>query len=211
MSFKFIPLSIAILLYCSTTLFAQEKVGHFTLGLQSGILMPFGNLKSIYGPEQLGISNGLSFKYFPNNHFAMGLSIRIMNNEFKAKSKEINIPISQVPFTFDFEWYPTNWRLKPYFGFGGGLSFFTVTPKADLVNTLKEIPDTYTTPGYLATLKVGLMYKLSERFSLHAEGTYLRVTEPGNEFLWQQNDGTVYGQFPNKATFTLGLFYHFDE
>jgi Outer membrane protein beta-barrel domain len=211
MSPKFIPLSIIILFYCSTASFAQEKVGHFAVGLQSGVLMPFGNLKSEYGPEQVGISNGLSFKYFPNNHFAMGISIRIMSNEFKAKSKEINVPINQVPFNFDFEWYPTDWRLKPYFGFGAGLSFFTVTPKADLVNTLKEIPDTYTTPGYLATLKAGLMYKLSGRFSLHAEGTYLRVAEPGNEFLWQQNDGTIFGQFPNKATFTLGIFYNFDE
>ena len=212
MSSKFISLSIAILFCYSTTLsFSQQKVGHFSVGLQSGVLVPLGNLKSEYGPEQIGISNGLTFKYFPNDHFAMGMSIRIMSNEFKAKPTGINVPIRQIPFNFDFEWYPTNGKLKPYFGFGGGLSFFTVTPKADLVNTLKEIPDTYTTPSYLAVLKFGLMYKLNQRFNIHAEGTYFRMAEPGNEFLWQQNDGTVFGQFPNKTTFTLGLFYNFDE
>jgi outer membrane protein W len=121
------------------------------------------------------------------------------------------VPITQVPFTFDFNWYPTDWRLKPYIGFGAGLSFFTVKPVSGLVNTLKEIPDTYTTPAYLASGKGGLQYRLNDRFSIYAEAVYYMVNEPGEAFLWKQNDGTVYRQFSNKASFTLGLLYHFDE
>ena len=191
-------------------MFSQDKIGHFSLGFQSGILVPFGDNKGI-ASEQMGISNGLTFKYFPSEHFSMGMSLRVMNNNFQAQTKANNVPITQVPFTFDFDWYPTDWRLKPYVGFGAGLSFFTVTPIAGLVNTLKEIPDTYTTPAYLVTGRAGLKYQLSDRLSIHAETTYYKVAEPGEAFLWKQNDGTVYKQFPNKASFTLGLLFHFDE
>lgn len=195
----------------SSTISAQkETVGHFTLGLQSGVLLPINANKGI-ASEQIGISNGLVFKYFPTEHFAMGLSLRVMNNHFMAQTSANNVPITQIPFTFDFDWYPTDWRLKPYVGFSGGLHFFTVTPVAGLVNTLKEIPDTYTTPAYLATLRMGLKYQLSDRISIHGEGMYYQVAEPGEAFLWKQNDGTVYRQFSQKATFTVGLFYHFDE
>lgn len=187
-----------------------KTVGHFTLGLQSGVLLPINANKGI-ASEQVGISNGLSFKYFPTEHFAMGLSLRIMNNHFMGQIKANDVLITQVPFTFDFDWYPTDWRLKPYIGFGAGLHFFTVTPVAGLVNTLKEIPDTYTTPAYLATLRLGLKHQLNNRFSIHGEGTYFQVAEPGEAFLWKQNDGTVYRQFSQKATFTVGFFYHFDE
>jgi len=180
------------------------------VGLQSGVLVPYAKNKGI-ASEQMGISNGLTVKYFPTEHFAMGMSLRVMNNSFQGQTKASNVPITQVPLTFDFEWYPTNWRLKPYIGFGGGLSFFTVTPVLGLVNTLKEIPDTYTTPAYLVTGRVGLKYQLNNRFSVHAEVTHYEIGEPGDNFLWQQNDGTVYTQFPNKASFTLGLFYHFEK
>ena len=210
MSFQGFYLFIILLLLNRSSIFSQNKVGHFSVGLQSGILIPFGNNKGVTS-EQMGISNGLTFKYFPNEHFAMGMSLRVMNNNFQAQTKANDVPITQVPLTFDFEWYPTDWRLKPYVGFGGGLSFFTVTPVGGLVNTLKEIPDTYTTPAYLATGKAGLKYQLSDRFSIHAEGTYYMVNEPGEDFLWQQNDGTIYRQFPKKASLTLGLLYHFDE
>ena len=210
MSLKSFSLFIILLLLSGSSIFSQNKVGHFSLGLQSGVLIPYGENKGI-ASEEMGISNGLTFKYFPSDHFAMGMSLRIMNNNFQAQVKANNVPITQVPFTFDFEWYPTDWRLKPYVGFGAGLSFFTVTPVGGLVNTLKEIPDTYTTPAYLATGKAGLKYQLNDRFSMHAEGTYYRVAEPGESFLWQQSDGTVYKQFSNKASFTLGLLYHFDE
>ena len=195
----------------SSTIFAQkETVGHFALGLQSGVLMPINTNKGI-ASEQMGISNGLSFKYFPTEHFAMGLGVRVMNNHFKAQTTANDVSITQVPFTFDFDWYPTEWALKPFVGLGAGLHFFTVTPVGGLINTLKEIPDTYTTPAYLVTLRAGLKYQLSDRISIHGEGTYFQVAEPGEAFLWKQNDGTVYRQFSQKATFTLGLFYHFDE
>lgn len=210
MSFKGSYLIIILFLLNRSSIFSQNKVGHFAVGLQSGILIPFGSIKGVTS-EQMGISNGLTFKYFPSEHFAMGMSLRVMNNNFQAQTKAYNVPITQVPLTFDFEWYPTDWRLKPYVGFGGGLSFFTVTPVGGLVNTLKEIPDTYTTPAYLASGKVGLKYQLSNRFSIHAEGTYYMINEPGEDFLWQQKDGTIYRQFPKKASLTLGLFYHFDE
>ena len=180
------------------------------MGFQSGVLMPLGTNKGI-ASEQIGISNGLTFKYFPSEHFSMGMSLSIMNNHFQGQVKASNVPITQVPFTFDFNWYPTDWRLKPYVGVGAGLSFFTVTPVNDLVNTLKEIPDTYTTPAYLATGKAGLMYQLNDRFSIHTEGIFYQVVEPGESFLWKQNDGTIYRQFPNKASFSLGLLYHFEE
>ena len=202
---------VTFICFGSSTISAQkETVGHFALGFQSGVLLPINANKGI-ASEQMGFSNGLSFKYFPSKHFSMGLGLRVMNNYFIAQTKASDVPITQIPFTFDFDWYPTNWRLKPYIGFGAGLHFFTVTPVAGLVNTLKEIPDTYTTPAYLATLRAGLKYQLSERFSIHGEGTYFQVAEPGEAFLWRQNDGTVYRQFSQKATFTLGLFYHFDE
>jgi hypothetical protein len=206
-------LSLCLILFvCSTKpIVAQtETVGHFALGFQSGLLMPINANKGI-ASEQMGISNGLSFKYFPSEHFAMGLGLRVMNNRFQGQTVANDVPIMQIPFTFDFDWYPTNWRLKPFVGFSAGLHFFTVTPVAGLVNTLKEIPDTYTTPAYLATLRAGLKYQLSDRISIQGEGTYFQVAEPGEAFLWQQNDGTVYRQFANKATFTVGLFYHFDE
>lgn len=193
------------------SIIAQTKTaGHFALGLQSGVLLPINANKGV-ASEQMGISNGLSFKYFPTDHFAMGMSLRVMNNHFMGQSTANNVPITQVPFTFDFDWYPTNWRLKPYVGFGAGLHFFTVTPVAGLVNTLKEISDTYTTPAYLATFRAGLKYQLSDRFSVHGEGTYFQVAEPGEAFLWRQNNGTLYRQFAQKATFTVGLFYHFEE
>ena len=209
MSFKSSLLIIILTLIFSST-FSQDKIGHFSVGFQSGILMPFGDNKGI-ASEQMGISNGLSFKYFPSEHFAMGMSLRIMNNHFQAQTKANKVPITQVPFTFDFDWYPTNWQLKPYVGFGAGLSFFTVTPVAGLVNTLKEISDTYTTPAYLATGRAGLKYQLNDRFSIHGEGTYYMIVEPGEAFLWQQKDGTVYRQFSKKASLTVGLFYHFNE
>jgi hypothetical protein len=193
------------------SIIAQTKtVGHFVVGFQSGLLMPINANKGI-ASEQMGISNGLSFKYFPSEHFAMGLGLRIMNNRFQGQTPASDVPTQQIPFTFDFDWYPTNWRLKPFVGVSAGLHFFTVTPVAGLVNTLKEIPDTYTTPAYLATLRAGLKYQLSDRISIHGEGTYFQVAEPGEAFLWRQNDGTVYRQFANKATFTVGVFYHFDE
>lgn len=210
MSFKSSFLFIILLLLINSSIFSQDKIGHFTLGYQSGILMPFGINKGI-ASEQIGISNGLTFKYFPTEHFAMGMSIRVMNNNFQGQTPATNVPIMQVPFTFDFDWYPTDWRLKPYVGFGAGLSFFTVTPVAGLVNTLKEIPNTYTTPAYLATGRVGLKYQISKRFSIHGEATYFKVAEPGEEFLWRQDDGTIYKQFSNKASFTLGILFHFDE
>jgi hypothetical protein len=189
----------------------KETVGHFALGFQSGLLMPVNNANKGIASEQMGISNGLSFKYFPSEHFAMGLGLRFMNNRFQGQTSANDVPITQIPFTFDFDWYPTKWRLKPFVGISGGLHFFTVTPVAGLVNTLKEIPDTYTTPAYLAILRAGLKYQLSDRISIHGEGSYFQVAEPGEAFLWRQNDGTVYRQFANKATFTIGLFYHFDE
>ena len=202
---------VIFFIFSAKSVVAQTKtIGHFTLGLQSGVLLPINANKGI-ASEQVGISNGLSFKYFPTEHFAMGLSLRIMNNHFMGQIKANDVLITQVPFTFDFDWYPTDWRLKPYIGFGAGLHFFTVTPVAGLVNTLKEIPDTYTTPAYLATLRLGLKHQLNNRFSIHGEGTYFQVAEPGEAFLWKQNDGTVYRQFSQKATFTVGLFYHFDE
>lgn len=210
MSFKSSSLFIILLLSTSLSIFSQDKIGHFSVGFQSGVLMPFGDNKGI-ASEQMGISNGLTFKYLPSEHFAMGLSLRIMNNHFQGQSTATNVPITQVPFTFDFDWYPTDWRLKPYVGIGAGLSFFTVTPISGLVNTLKEIPDTYTTPAYLATGRAGLKYQLSDRFSVHGETTYYIVAEPGEAFLWQQNDGTIYKQFSKKASFTVGLFYHFKE
>lgn len=210
MSFKNAALSIILLLSINVSLFSQNKIGHFSIGFQSGVLLPFSDNKGI-ASEQMGISNGLTFKYFPSEHFAMGMSFRIMNNQFQGQSTATNVPITQVPFTFDFDWYPTDWRLKPYVGFGAGLSFFTVTPVAGLVNTLKEIPDTYTTPAYLATGRAGLKYQLNKRFSVHGEATYFKVTEPGDAFLWRQKDGTVYRQFSNKASFTIGILYHFDE
>ena len=210
MSFKRSSLLVIIWLSIIPSIFSQDKIGHFSVGFQSGILMPFGTNKGI-ASEQMGISNGLTFKYFPSEHFAMGLSLRIMNNHFQAQTKANDVPITQVPFTFDFDWYPTEWRLKPYVGFGAGLSFFTVTPVAGLVNTLKEIPDTYTTPAYLANGRAGLKYQLNDRFSVHTEATYYMIAEPGETFLWQQKDGTVYKQFSKKASFTVGLFYHFNE
>jgi hypothetical protein len=194
----------------SSLMFSQNTVGHFTLGFQTGALISFGDNKGI-ASEQRGITNGLTFKYFPTNHFAMGMSVRVMNNSFQGQTSANNVPITQVPFTFDFEWYPTDWRLKPYAGFGAGLSFFTVTPVGGLVNTLKEIPDTYTTPAYLLTGKFGFAFQISDRFSVTGEGTYFKVAEPGESFLWQQKDGTVYRQFSNKASFTFGVHYHFDE
>lgn len=210
MSFKSSSLLTILLLFISSLMFSQDKIGHFSVGFQSGVLIPFGVNKGI-ASEQMGMSNGLSFKYFPSEHFAMGLSLRMINNNFQGQTMATNVPITQVPFTFDFDWYPTQWRLKPYVGFGAGLSFFTVTPVNGLVNTLKEIPTTYTTPAYLATGRAGLKYQLSDRFSIHAESTYFMIAEPGEAFLWQQNDGTVYKQFSRKASFTLGIFYHFDE
>jgi outer membrane protein W len=210
MSCKCIPLFILLLICSSSSIFSQKTVGHFSLGLQSGILMPLGTGGGT-ASEQMGLSNGLSFKYFPSEHFAMGMSLKVLNNSFKAASTANNVSISQVPITFDFEWYPTNWRLKPYFGFGAGLHFFTVSPVNGLVNTLKEIPDTYTTPAYLATGRAGLKFQVSDRFSIHGEGNIYQVAEPGEQFLWRQNDGTIYRQFKNKMSFTLGLFYHFDE
>lgn len=210
MSSKHSFLLIALLLLAYSSLFSQNKIGHFSLGFQSGVLMPLGANKGI-ASEQMGISNGLTFKYFPSEHFSMGMSLSIINNHFQGQIKASNVPITQVPFTFDFNWYPTDWRLKPYVGVGAGLSFFTVTPVNGLINTLKEIPDTYSTPGYLLSAKAGLMYQLSDRFSIFTEGVFYQVIEPGEAFLWQQNDGTVYRQFTNKASFTLGLLYHFDE
>lgn len=210
MSFKSLSLLIILLLSISASIFSQDKIGHFALGFQSGGLIPFGANKGI-ASEQMGISNGLSFKYFPSEHFAMGLSLRVMNNSFQGQTTATDVPITQVPFTFDFDWYPTEWKLKPFVGIGAGLSFFTVTPVNGLVNTLKEIPQTYTTPGYLATVRAGLKYQINNRFSVHGEAIYFMVTEPGEAFLWQQNDGTVYKQFSNKASFTFGIFYHFDE
>ena len=202
---------VIFFIFSTKPIVAQTKTaGHFALGLQSGVLLPINANKGI-ASEQMGISNGLSFKYFPTEHFSMGLGLRIMNNSFMGQIKANDVSITQVPFTFDFDWYPTNWRLKPYIGFGAGLHFFSVTPVGGLVNTLKEIPDTYITPAYLATLRVGLKYQLNDRFSIHGEGTCFQVAEPGEAFLWKQNDGTVYRQFSQKATFTLGLFYHFDE
>lgn len=210
MSSKSSSLLLILLLSTNITIFSQDKIGHFAVGFQSGVLVPFGNNKGI-ASEQMGISNGLTLKYFPSQHFAMGLSFRMMNNHFQGQTTATNVPITQIPFTFDFDWYPTDWRLKPYVGIGAGLSFFTVTPVNGLVNTLKEIPDTYTTPSYLATGRAGLKYQLSDRFSIHGEGTFFMITEPGEAFLWQQNDGTIYRQFSNKASFTLGLLYHFNE
>jgi hypothetical protein len=210
MSCKCIPLFILLLIGSSSSIFSQKTVGHFSLGLQSGVLMPLGTGGGT-APEQVGLSNGLSFKYFPSEHFAMGMSLKVLNNSFKAASTVNNVSISQVPITFDFEWYPTDWRLKPYIGFGLGLHFFSVTPVNGLVNTLKEIPDTYTTPAYLATGKAGLKFQVSDRFSIHGEGNIYQVAEPGEQFLWQQKDGAIYRQFKNKMSFTLGLFYHFDE
>lgn len=203
-------LLISLLLLAYSSILSQDKIGHFSLGFQSGVLMPFGNNKGI-ASEQIGISNGLTFKYFPSEKFSMGMSLSIMNNHFQGQTKASNVPITQVPFTFDFNWYPTDWRLKPYVGMGAGLSFFTVTPVNGLVNTLKEIPDTYTTPGFLLSGKVGLMHRLNDRFSIYTEGIFYQVVEPGESFLWQQNDGTVYRQFSNKASFSLGLLFHFDE
>jgi hypothetical protein len=210
MSCKCISLFILLLICSSSSIFSQKTVGHFSLGLQSGVLMPLGTGGGT-APEQMGLSNGLSFKYFPSEHFAMGMSLKVLNNSFKAASTANNVSISQVPITFDFEWYPTNWRLKPYIGFGAGLHFFTVSPVNGLVNTLKEIPDTYTTPAYLATGRAGLKFQVSDRFSIHGEGNIYQIAEPGDPFLWKQNDGTIYRQFKNKMSFTLGLFYHFDE
>lgn len=210
MSFKSSSLLIALLVSAYSSIFSQDKIGHFSLGFQSGVLMPFGANKGI-ASEQMGISNGLTFKYFPSEHFSMGMSLSMMNNHFQGQIKANDVPITQVPFTFDFNWYPTDWRLKPYVGMGAGLSFFTVTPVNGLVNTLKEIPDTYTTPGFLLSGKAGLMYQLSHRFSIYTEGIFYQVVEPGESFLWRQNDGTVYRQFSNKTSFSLGLLYHFDE
>ncbi|MDZ7898802.1 MAG: hypothetical protein U5N85_12385 [Arcicella sp.] len=201
---------ILFFIFSKPTIAQTKTVGHFAVGFQSGLLLPINANKGI-ASEQMGISNGLSFKYFPSEHFAMGLGLRVMNNRFQGQTTANDVSITQVPFTFDFDWYPTEWRLKPFVGFSAGLHFFTVTPVAGLVNTLKEIPDTYTTPAYLATLRAGLKYQLSDRISIHGEGTYFQVAEPGEAFLWQQNDGTIYRQFANKATFTVGLFYHFDE
>jgi outer membrane protein W len=210
MSFKRSSLLIALLLFISSSIFSQDKIGRFAIGFQSGVLMPFGDNKGI-ASEELGISNGLTFKYFPSEHFAMGMSLRVMTNQFQGQTTANNVPITQVPFTFDLDWYPTDWRLKPYVGIGAGLSFFTVTPVGGLVNTLKEIPDTYTTPAYLATGRAGLKYQLNDHFSIHTEGTLYLIAEPGEAFLWRQNDGTVYRQFPQKASFTIGLLYYFDE
>ena len=210
MFYKSPSLLFILLVSINVSIFSQDKIGHFAVGFQSGILMPFGDNKGI-ASEQMGISNGLTFKYFPSERFAMGMSLRVMNNRFQAQTTANNVPITQVPFTFDFDWYPTDWRLKPYVGFGAGLSFFTVTPVAGLVNTVKEIPDTYTTPAFLATGRAGLKYQLSDHFSIHAEATYYKIAEPGEAFLWKQNDGTVYRQFSNKASFTLGILYHFEE
>jgi outer membrane protein W len=201
---------LIFLLLVSSKIFSQQTVGHFSIGFQSGVLMPLGTGLGT-APEQMGLSNGLSFKYFASEHFAMGMSLKVLNNSFKAASTANNVSISQVPITFDFEWYPTNWRLKPYIGFGAGLHFFTVSPVNGLVNTLKEIPDTYTTPAYLATGRAGLKFQVNDRFSIHGEGTIYQIAEPGDQFLWKQNDGTIYRQFKNKMSFTLGLFYHFDE
>jgi OmpW family len=201
---------LIFLLLVSSKIFSQQTVGHFSIGFESGVLMPLGTGLGT-APEQMGLSNGLSFKYFASEHFAMGMSLKVLNNSFKAASTANNVSISQVPITFDFEWYPTNWRLKPYIGFGAGLHFFTVSPVNGLVNTLKEIPDTYTTPAYLATGRAGLKFQVNDRFSIHGEGTIYQIAEPGDQFLWKQNDGTIYRQFKNKMSFTLGLFYHFDE
>ncbi len=202
---------VILFLFSAKSIVAQTKtVGHFAVGFQSGVLLPINDNKGI-ASEQMGISNGLSFKYFPSEHFSMGLGLRIMNNHFMGQTNANDVSITQVPFTFDFDWYPTDWRLKPYVGFGAGLHFFTVTPIAGLVNTLKEIPDTYTTPAYLAAFRVGLKYQFSDRISIHGEGTYFNIAEPGEAFLWKQDDGTVYRQFSQKSTFTIGLFYHFDE
>lgn len=203
-------LLISLLLSAYSSIFSQAKIGHFSLGFQSGILMPFGANKGI-ASEQIGISNGLTFKYFPSTHFSMGMSLSMMNNHFQGQIKATNVPITQVPLTFDFNWYPTNWRLKPYVGVGAGLSFFTVTPVSGLVNTLKEIPDTYTTPAFLLSAKAGLIYKLSDHFSMYTEGIFYQIAEPGESFLWKQNDGTIYKQFSNKASLNLGLLYHFDD
>jgi outer membrane protein W len=210
MSFRSLILLVFLSVTSSSLLFSQETVGHFTLGVQSGALVPFGDNKGI-ASERMGISNALVFKYFPTDHFSMGITLRMMNNRFQGQTTATDVPITQVPFTFDFDWYLTKGRLKPYLGIGLGLSFFTVTPVAGLVNTLKEIPDTYTTPAYLGAVRAGFSYQLSDRFSLTTEGTFLKVSEPGEDFLWKQNDGTIYRQFSNKATFTIGIHYHFDE
>jgi outer membrane protein W len=191
-------------------LFSQDKIGHFSVGIQSGILMPFADNKGL-ASEKVGISNGLTLKYFPSEHFSMGMSLSLINNHFQGQGEANGVPITQVPFTFDFNWYPTDGLLKPYIGVGAGLSFFTVTPVNGLVNTLKEIPDTYTTPGYLLSGKAGLLYRISNLFSIYTEGIFYQVIEPGESFLWQQSDGTLYRQFSKKASFSLGLLYHFKQ
>jgi hypothetical protein len=69
---------LLFLLIGSSSIIAQkETVGHFALGFQSGLLMPINANKGI-ASEQTGISNGLSFKYFPSEHFAMGLGLPMM-------------------------------------------------------------------------------------------------------------------------------------
>jgi hypothetical protein len=210
MAFNRSYLLVALLLFAYSSLFSQDKIGHFSLGIQSGLLMPFADKNSL-ATEKMGISNGLTFKYFPSEHFSMGMSLSLMHNHFQGQLMANNVPITQVPVTFDFNWYPTDWRIKPYMGAGAGLSFFSVTPVNGLVNTLKEIPDTYTTPGYLLSGKAGLMYRFNDLFSIYTEGIFYQVIEPGESFLWKQDDGTFYRQFSRKAAFSLGLLYHFEQ
>ena len=100
MSSKSSSLLLILLLSTNLSIFSQDKIGHFAVGFQSGVLMPFGNNKGI-ASEQMGISNGLTFKYFPTQHFAMGLSLRMINNHFQGQTTATNVPIKQVPFTFD--------------------------------------------------------------------------------------------------------------
>ena len=101
MSFKSSSLLVTLLLLAHSSLFSQDKIGHFSLGFQSGVLVPFGANKGI-ASEQIGISNGLTFKYFPSEHFSMGMSLSMMNNHFQGQIKASDVSITQVPFTFDF-------------------------------------------------------------------------------------------------------------
>ena len=74
---------VILFLFSVKPIVAQTKMaGHFGLGLQSGVLLPINANKGI-ASEQMGISNGLSFRYFPTEHFSMGLGLRVMNNRFK--------------------------------------------------------------------------------------------------------------------------------
>ncbi len=170
-------LVLSVVLFLSSSVFAQTKKGNIFLSGGTGLQFTSTSIKNYYDGESDGSSTGSSlsivpsFAYFIIDNLAIGLTSNFVSASSKnySGSKNVSNSITLLPTALYF--FPNEGKMKPFAQVAFGISSATE----------KYIPKTgsdqkSSSSGLAANIGAGIAYFVKENISLNFGLSYTMVT-----------------------------------